>query len=71
MGKTDTRMDLLQGELHELNARLIDTREQLARLRQVEEHILRRQRRVARELQYLQAQRTKAWLDAGIEQGPG
>ena len=71
MGKTNTRMDLLRGELRELNAKLIGTREQLARLRQVEEHILRRQRHVARELQYLQAQRTKASLDAGIDQGPG
>ena len=62
MGNPETRMDLLRGELRELNAKLIETREQLARLRQVEEHILRRQRRVARDLQDLQAQRTKASL---------
>ncbi len=63
-------MDLLQGELRELNAQLIDTREQLAQLRQLEEYLLRRQRHVARELQSLETQRTKASLDAGIEQGP-
>lgn len=69
MDKTEskTRVDLLQGELRGLNAQLIDTREELARLRQVEEHLIRCQRRVAHELQYLRAQKTKASLDAGIE----
>ncbi len=60
----ETRVDLLQDELRKMNAQLINTREELARLRQVEEHLIRCQRRVARKLQYIRAQETKASLDA-------